>query len=352
MSALPPGYTTSAAIAARGRIVNIFGLLFGVNVAAWGWAWLAFRDHPLLLGTALVAYGLGLRHAVDADHIAAIDNVTRRLVQRGQRPLTPGLYFSLGHSSVVFALTVVIVVMSQRLPPGFESLRQAGGILGTAVSAFFLFALAFANLLVLAGILQTLRTLRLGLDPAPDQLEQALAGRGPLARVCRRLYGLIRHSWQMFPLGVLFGLGFDTASEIGVLAISAIEGARGLPLVNVLVFPALFLAGMALVDTVDGILMTWIYGWALQQPLRKLHYNLGVTLLSVAVALLVGSIEALDVLTRGMNPQGMIRAALDGPGSSFGMLGVAVIVVFVMSWLMSVLYSRSRRREPILSVPV
>ncbi len=236
------------------RIVALFTALIAANIAAWAWAIAAFHDYPVLLGTALLAYSFGLRHAVDADHIAAIDNVTRKLIQNGKRSATVGLYFSLGHSTVVVLASIVIALGAGALNTRFAAVKEMGGLIGTSVSALFLYAIAFANLFILAGVYRTFQRVKRGGRLVEDDFDMLLSGF--LGRVFKPLFGFIRAGWQMYPLGLLFGLGFDTATEIGVLGISAAQAAKGLSLVSLLIFPALFTAGMALVDTADSALMT------------------------------------------------------------------------------------------------
>lgn len=278
----------------RSRCIVTYTGLIAANLLAWGWALLAFRDYPVLLGTALLAYSFGLRHAVDADHIAAIDNVTRKLMQEGQRPLGVGLFFSLGHSTVVVGLSIAIAATTAALQDNFESFKAVGGIIGTSVSAFFLFAIAAANLLVLAGVWKTFRRVRAGGSFVEEELNALLSSRGLLGRIFRRLFRLVRSSWHMYPLGFLFGLGFDTATEVGLMGISASQASAGLPVWSILVFPALFTAGMSLVDTIDSTLMLGAYDWAFAKPIRKLYYNLTITAVSVLIAVLVGGVEMLD----------------------------------------------------------
>ncbi len=322
-------------------MVWVFAGLAAANIAAWICAFIAFANSPLLLGSALIAYGFGLRHAVDADHIAAIDNVTRKLMQDGRRPLGVGLFFSLGHSTIVIAASAFVALAAARSRPWLETLHGAGGLIGTLVSAGFLFAIALVNLLVLVSMQRTWRRLRAGEAREADELNAALPGGGIIVRLVRPLFGLIGESWQMYPLGVLFGLGFDTATEIGVLGLSAAES-RHLPLLSVMIFPALFTAGMALVDTADGILMLGAYGWAFVQPVRKLYYNTAITLMSVVVALLVGSIEILGLLGDRFALRGNLFALTDLLNAHLGILGFGIIAVLAFAWLASTIISRRR----------
>jgi high-affinity nickel-transport protein len=323
-----------------GKVVGIFAALIGANVAAWVWAIVAFQHYPVLLGTALLAYSFGLRHAIDADHIAAIDNVTRKLMQSGRGSASTGLYFSLGHSTVVVLASLVIAAGAGALNARWSAFRDVGGLIGTGVSVLFLFAIAIANMFILAGVARTFQRVKRGGRLAETDTDMLLAGGGFLARIFRPLFGFIRASWQMYPLGFLFGLGFDTATEIGVLGISAAEAAKGLSILPLLVFPALFTAGMALVDTADSVLMTRAYGWAFVKPIRKLYYNLTITAVSVLVALLVGSVEALGLIANRLALKGTFWDAVEALNSQFGMLGYLIIALFVASWILSVLIYR------------
>ena len=246
----------------RSKLIGIYAILVTANLAAWAWALLAFRGYPVLLGTALLAYGFGARHAVDADHIAAIDNVTRKLMQQGQRPVGVGFFFSLGHSTVVALASAGIALAAAALETRFAGWRELGELVGTGVSAAFLFLIALVNLVVLVQLYRAFRRVRRGGRLVEDELEGFLSQRGLLGRIFRPLFRFIGASWQMYPLGFLFGLGFDTATEVGLLGISAAEAAHGLSLWSILVFPALFTAGMSLVDTTDSVLMLGAYGWA------------------------------------------------------------------------------------------
>lgn len=325
---------------ARARVLAIFLLLAAANLGAWAWALAAFRHYPLQIGTALLAYGLGLRHAIDADHIAAIDNVTRKLMQEGKRPLALGLFFSLGHSTVVVLASVAIAATAMTLGSRMALFRDVGGVVGTAVSALFLLAIAVMNLFILGSVYRTFHRVRAGGGYVEEEMDVLLAGGGFLARIFRPLFGMVRHGWQMYPLGLLFGLGFDTATEIGLLGISAAQASQGMPIWSILVFPALFTAGMSLVDTADGALMVGAYGWAFRRPIRKLYYNLTITFVSVLVALLVGGVEALGLVGEKLGwsgPAWRVIAALSG---NFGNIGYLIIGVFVVSWIGSAIIYR------------
>ena len=281
-----------------------------------------------------------MRHAVDADHIAAIDNVTRKLMQSGKPSEGAGLFFSLGHSSVVVLASLGIALGAGALNTRFAGLKDVGGVIGTSVSALFLFAIAIANLFILAGVYRAFQRVKQGGRLIEDDLDLLLSGFGVLARIFKPLFRLIRASWQMYPLGLLFGLGFDTATEIGVLGISAAAAAKGLSVWSLLIFPALFTAGMALIDTTDSVLMTRAYGWAFVKPVRKLYYNLTITAVSVLVALLVGSVEVLGLAADRLALHGAFWNAVAALNNRFGALGYLIVAVFAFSWLVSVLVYR------------
>jgi high-affinity nickel-transport protein len=318
----------------RGKVVAVYLLLFVLNAAAWLWAVAAFHNYPVLLGAAALAYSFGLRHAFDADHIAAIDNVTRKLMQEGRRPVAVGLFFSLGHSTIVVALTIAIAIATTTLQDRFDAFKSFGGVAGTLISAMFLFAVAIANILVFASVWRTFQAVKGGGRFVEEDLDLMLANRGLLGRLFRRFFRLIERSWQMYPLGVLFGLGFDTATEVGLLGISATQASQGLSIWSILVFPALFTAGMTLIDTADSILMLGAYGWAFIKPIRKLYYNLTITAVSVVVAVIVGGLDTLNLigdqlgLTDGGGFWGMIGSLND----NFGVLGYVIVGVFVIAW--------------------
>jgi high-affinity nickel-transport protein len=300
-----------------------------------------------LLGTALLAYTFGLRHAVDADHISAIDNVTRKLMQEGKRPVSVGFFFSLGHSSVVVGLTVAIAVAAGFIRANLPGFQSVGSIIGTAVSALFLFAIALLNVLVFCDVYGTFRRVQRGEQYCDQTLDAFLANRGIMGRFFKPLVRMIGQSWQMYPLGLLFGLGFDTATEVGLLGIAALEAGKGLPIADILIFPLLFTVGMSLLDTTDGILMLGAYGWAFLKPMRKLYYNMNVTLVSVVVAVLVGGIEVLSILQSQFDLQGGFWTAVGGISDNFGVLGFAIIGIFVVSWLVSMIVYRLRGYDEI-----
>ena len=331
----------------RWRLGGFGAAVLGLH--ALGWGLFLFHAHdfgPVYAGAGALAYGFGLRHAFDADHISAIDDTTRLLVQRGDRPLGVGFFFSLGHSTVVLALTVAIAFGASALEAHLPALRRLGGVIGATVSGTFLFVVGLLNLAVLLGLLKLWRRIReRGVDPA--ELDALLAQRGFLNRVLGpRLSGLIAKSWQMYPVGFLFGLGFDTASEIGLLAITAAAATPGagsprVPVLGLLALPILFAAGMSLMDTADGAFMAKAYGWAFASPTRKVFYNLTTTALSVAVALGVGTVEYLQVIGHELGLEGGVfawAARLD-----FAVIGYAIVGLFVLAWLAAaVVYKLAR----------
>ncbi|MFM0213777.1 HoxN/HupN/NixA family nickel/cobalt transporter [Paraburkholderia sediminicola] len=329
----------------RREIAWVYALLLSFNIAAWVVALIAFRGFPLLLGSCLLAYSFGLRHAVDADHIAAIDNVTRKLMQSGQRPVTVGLMFSLGHSTIVILATIGIAATAMALQSRMDGMKEIGGVIGTLVSTFFLFAIALLNLIVLRSVLRAFRRVRRGEPYVDEDLDMLLANRGFLARIFRPLFRLITRSWHMYPLGFLFGLGFDTATEVGLLGISAAGAAQGMSIWSILVFPVLFTAGMTLIDTTDGILMLGAYGWAFVKPVRKLYYNITITSISVLVALIVGAIEGLGLLGGQLHLSGGFWQAVGSLNDNFGMIGYVIIGVFLASWLLSIAFYKWKRFE-------
>ena len=331
----------------RSKLLGIYAVLIAANLGAWGWALLAFRDYPALLGTALLAYGFGARHAVDPDHIAAIDNVTRKLMQQGRRPVGVGFYFSLGHSSVVVLASAGVALAAAALETRFAAWRELGALISVSVSAAFLFLIALINLAVLVQLYRTFRKVRRGAPLAEDEIDGFLSQRGLLGRIFRPLFRFIGASWQMYPLGFLFGLGFDTATEVALLGISATAGAHGLSLWSIMVFPALFTAGMSLVDTTDSVLMLGAYGWAFMKPLRKLYYNLTITFVSVLAAVLVGGVELLGLVADRVQPSGRFWQAVDALNQNFGSLGFLIIGIFIAAWLVSMLVYRLKRYDEI-----
>ena len=323
----------------------LFGGLIAANIGAWVSAWAAFHDRPTLLGTALLAWVFGLRHAVDADHIAAIDNVVRKLMREGGRPRTVGLWFSLGHSTIVVLASLAIAAAASAVQDRLDLAKSIGGLVGTSVSAVFLLVIAAVNLVILRDIWHSFRAVRRGGRLDEDALDSLLAGRGLLARLFRPLFRAISRSWHMYPLGFLFGLGFDTATEVGLLGIAATQAAQGMSPWQTMVFPALFTAGMALVDTADSVLMVRAYGWAFIHPLRKLWYNLTMTAASVLVAVLIGGIEVLGLIGDRFALSGPLWDGIGSLNDELGTFGFAVVGIFVVCWAVSVIVYRVKRYD-------
>jgi high-affinity nickel-transport protein len=317
------------------KLFALYALLIGANVAAWLWAWAAFAQRPSLLGLALLAWVLGLRHAVDADHIAAIDNAVRKLMQDGARPVGVGFFFSLGHSTVVVLVSVAVAVAAGSLRGRWDALQAMGSVIGTTVSVLFLLLIALANLAMLPGIWRSFRAVAQGEALDQHALETLLNGRGLLARLLRPVFRAVSRSWHMYPVGFLFGLGFDTATEVGVLGIAATQAAQGVPAWHILVFPALFTAGMSLIDTLDGVLMLGVYSWALVRPIRKLWYNLTITAASVIVALVIGAVEALGLIGGRLGLHGGIWAPIAALNDDMAGVGFVVVGFFLLVWAVS-----------------
>jgi nickel/cobalt transporter (NiCoT) family protein len=329
----------------KAKVIALYGLLFVFSLAAWCRAFVAFHRYPVLLGTACLAYSFGLRHAVDADHIAAIDNVTRKLMQQGKRPVAVGLMFSLGHSTIVTLGSVAIAATALALQHRIDAVKAIGGVIGTLVSALFLFAIAIVNLIVLHSVYRSFMRVRRGEPYVEEDFDMLLGNRGFLSRLFRPMFNLIRSSWHMYPLGVLFGFGFDTATEIGLLGISAAEASKGLSISSILVFPVLFAAGMSLIDSTDNILMLGAYGWAFVKPIRKLYYNITITSVSVVVAFAVGGIEALGLLAAELRLTGGLWGWVAMLNDNFGLLGYCIIGLFALSWALSIAIYKWRRFE-------
>ncbi len=337
------------------RIVVLYAILAAANLVAWVWALIAFRDYPIQLGTAFLAYTFGLRHAVDADHIAEIDNVTRKLMQEGKRPVAAGFFFSLGHSTVVWLGSAAIALTAAAFKDKIEAFKAFGGVAGTLVSAFFLLAIAIMNIFILAAIYRTFRHVKAGGEYTEEDLNLLLGRGGFLARIFRPMFRVIARSWHMYPLGFLFGLGFDTATEIGLLGMSAAGASQGMSLWSILVFPALFTAGMSLVDTTDSVLMLKAYGWAYDNPVRKLYYNMTMTFVSVLVALIVGGLETLNLIGDKLELKGDFWESIGAINDNFGTLGYIIIGIFAATWALSVLIYRWMgydRLEASVAVPV
>jgi high-affinity nickel-transport protein len=295
----------------RGSLIGIYSLLVTANIAVWVCALYTFRDHPVMLGTALLAYSFGLRHAVDADHLAAL----------------------------------AIAVTTTELATHFDTWRDTGGVIGTLVSTLFLFTIAAMNIVILAGVWRTFRHVRRGGVFAGQDFDLLLNSRGLLARLFRPMFRLVSQSWHMLPLGFLFGLGFDTATEVALLGISATQAGQGMSIWSIMVFPALFAAGMSLIDTTDGVLMLGAYNWAFVKPIRKLYYNLVITAVSVVVAVLIGGIEGLGLIGDQLGMSGWFWDGISTLNDNFNGLGFAIIGVFIFAWIGSVIVYRYARLD-------
>ena len=319
---------------ARLRLSAFFGGVGVLHVIGWGLLLLYGWNHPAFLGLGGLAYTFGLRHAFDADHISAIDNTTRKLLQSGNKPVGVGFFFSLGHSTVVFLIAVALGLAVKTIVQGVVGdngeLRNIGGAVGTIVSGGFLVLIGVLNLLILVDIIRVYRRMRAGHYDSAGLENELLAG-GLMTRIFGRLFRVIEHSWQMYPVGFLFGLGFDTASEVALLAISAGAAAQGLPFGAVVSLPLIFAAGMSLMDTADGAFMSNAYSWAFASPIRKVFYNLTVTSLSVFVALFVGVVELGQVLIQILHLHGGVFDAI----ASFdfiGQAGYVIVAAFIVTW--------------------
>jgi nickel/cobalt transporter (NiCoT) family protein len=322
------------------KVATTYGVLLVGNLAAWGWAWIAFADRPALLGIALLAYIFGLRHAFDADHIAAIDNVVRKLMQQDKAPHAVGFFFSLGHSSMVVVASIAIAVTTTALQDHLAAWHDIAGAISTVISAIFLLLIGIANLFILRGVWAAFMRIRDGQAIWDDALDALLAGRGLLTSLFRPIFRAVSRPWHMYPIGLLFALGFDTATEIGLVGISATQAAQGMPVWTILVFPALFTAGMSLLDTTDSMLMARAYGWAFVHPIRRLWYNLTITAASVIVAIFIGGIEALGLIGSKLGLEGAFWSFVGGLNGSLSALGYAVVGIFFASWITSALIYR------------
>jgi high-affinity nickel-transport protein len=326
----------------KAKIAITYAVLITANVAAWTWALIAFVDRPILLGTAFLAYMFGARHAFDADHIAAIDNVVRKLMQDGKSPYSVGFFFSLGHSTIVVIAFIVIAATAAAMQSRLDAFYNIGGVIGTTVSALFLLIIGIANFVILKGIWLAFARARRGEKIIDEDLDALLAGRGLIARIFRPVFSVASRSWHMYPIGFLFGLGFDTATEIGLLGISATQAVQGTSFWTILVFPALFTAGMSIMDTTDSMLMTGTYGWAFVNPTRKLWYNLTITAASVVVAFFIGGVEALGLIGDKLGLEGGFWGAVRGLNGNLANVGFAVVGIFIASWIVSALVYRAK----------
>ncbi len=333
--------------AERRRLAGFFGSVAILHVAGWGLLLVYGATHAGFVWLGGVAYMLGLRHAFDADHIAAIDNTTRKLLQGGRKPLGVGFFFSLGHSTVVFGVALALGLAVRWVVQGVVSdggeLRTLGAAIGTTVSGAFLVLIGVLNLLVLIDLIRVYRRMQNGeLDRA--SLEHELVAGGLMTRIFGRLFRVIEHSWQMYPIGFLFGLGFDTASEVAFLAVSAGAAAQGLPFAAIVSLPLIFAAGMSLMDTLDGAFMAKAYTWAFASPIRKVFYNMTITSLSVFVALFVGVVELVQIVIRVSGLHGRLVDAIANI-NFLGAAGYVVVAAFVVTWGAAFVIYKVRRLD-------
>jgi high-affinity nickel-transport protein len=337
-----------------GTVAGMAAVVVGLHVVGFFLLFAVVVPHRFDLGTSgffgvgigITAYTLGLRHAFDADHIGAIDNTTRKLMTDGQRPLSVGFFFSLGHSSIVFGLALAFTIgikgLSGAVSDDGSWLHSATGVVGPTVSGAFLWIIGILNLLVLIGIVKVFHRMRHGhYDEA--ELEHQLDNRGFMTRFYKRATNAVSKPWQMYPVGLLFGLGFDTATEVALLATAGAAAAGGLPIYAILCLPILFAAGMSLLDTIDGAFMNFAYGWAFAKPVRKLFYNITITWLSVVVALVIGTIELMSVLATKL---GLTGQPWDGvSGLDLNYVGYAIVALFVLTWVVALTVWRVGRIE-------
>jgi nickel/cobalt transporter (NiCoT) family protein len=331
----------------------MFAFIAALHIIGWGTLvflvapqHFSLGDKVLGIGVGLTAYTLGLRHAFDADHIAAIDNTTRKLMEDGQRPMGVGFFFSLGHSTIVFGLALLLSIGVRAIVGPVEddssALHHYTGVIGTSVSGIFLYLIAIINIVILAGILRVFAAMRRG-EYDEAALEEQLSNRGFLNRIFGRFTRSITKSWQMYPLGMLFGLGFDTATEIALLVLAGTSAAAGLPWYAILCLPVIFAAGMSLLDTIDGSFMNFAYGWAFSKPVRKVYYNITITGLSVAVALIIGTIELLSLLAQQLGWSGGFWDWIGG--LDLNIIGFLIVGMFVATWVVALLIWRFGRIE-------
>jgi high-affinity nickel-transport protein len=331
------------------RIKSLYLFLGVANLLVWGWTLIELHGHSALTGTALLAYSFGLRHALDADHIAAIDNVTRKLMQDGSRPVTVGFCFAIGHSLVVIIASIAIAMMAKTVMPYLLQLQEYGGLLSSAVSTVFLLAIGLINIVLLADIYRAFQRMQQG-----ERLtaEQVPGHKGHFfARLLRPLFGNIHTSWQMIPLGFLFGLGFETATEVALLSTSALQATQGLSFGTILLFPLLFTVGMLTVDATDGVLMLRVYGWAFVKPFRKLYYNMMLTLTSTLLALVIAAIGISSLLQEYFKFNGAYWATIQALHANYTSLGYVIIGVFALSWIGSEAFYRMRGYDALDAAP-
>ena len=340
-------YTQAFDAGERRRLTAFYAAIAALHVIGWGALLTYGAGHPAFIALGGLAYTFGLRHAFDADHISAIDNTTRKLLQDGKKPMGVGFFFSLGHSTVVFTIAVALGLAVKAFVSSVISdngqLKNIGGVVGTSVSGVFLILIGILNLIILLDIIRVYRKMQAG-SYDRQSLEHELVAGGIMTKVFGRVFKLVSQSWHMYPIGFLFGLGFDTASEVALLAISAGAAAQHLPFLAVLSLPLIFAAGMSLMDTTDGAFMSKAYSWAFSNPIRKVFYNLTVTSLSVFVALFVGVVEVAQILVQILKLQGGPFDAIAG-FNFIGTAGFLIVGLFILTWVVAFTYFKVARVE-------
>jgi nickel/cobalt transporter (NiCoT) family protein len=325
------------------RTGGMVGVIIGLHLAGWLMLAAAVGGHYHItskevfgIGTGILAYTLGMRHAFDADHIAAIDNTTRKLISDGKRPLSVGFFFSLGHSTIVFVLSLLLNfgfrALNNQVRNGGSGLHKVTNVVGTSVSGFFLYVIAALNVVILIGIIKVFRDMRSGRFKE-EELDAQLDKRGLMNRILGPLARQVDAGWKIYPIGVLFGLGFDTATEIALLVLAGTAVVSGLPFYAILSLPILFAAGMCLFDTADGCFMNFAYDWAFAKPVRKVYYNLTITGLSVFVAFFIGTVELLGLLGQEIGLSGGFWTFMGN--FNINKAGYVIVGVFVVTWIIA-----------------
>ena len=319
----------------KSKTVLALSLLGLFNIATWVLAYLCFYDSPKkLLFICLMAYGFGLRHAVDCDHIAAIDAVTRKFIYTNKRYIGVGFFFSVGHSTIVVLMSFLVALGTIYMRDHLAGFQEVGGVIGGTVSSLFLLVIALINLVIFIDAYKSFIALRSG-KLEDKNIEQLLEKKGAMNTIFKPLFKFVFKSWHMYFIGLLFGLGFDTATEVGLLGISATQAASNMPVWAIMLFPLLFMAGMSLIDTLDGVLMVSVYGWALVRPTRKLYYNMVITLLSFSTAFFIGLMEGLSIICDRFNLHGGIWLYIELVNDNMAYLGYYIIAIFVCCWILS-----------------
>jgi len=330
----------------RKKIFGLYTFLIVFNIGAWIIAVIVFKGNTVLLGAAVLAFTFGLRHAFDVDHIASIDTVTRKLMQQNKHPTTVGFHFALGHSLalVMFVTAIAALTAWGSSSEKFSFMESYAGIASTFVSASFLLVMGVLNLTIARSTYLTFKKVRSGGSYVEEDFD-VLLKRGLISRILRPLFRLVDKSWHMILIGFLFGLGFDTATEVSLLGIAGAEAAKGLSVWVILIFPALFAAGMTFMDTTDSILMVRAYGWAFRNPIRKLYYNLTITVVSATVALAIAGIEIMELMAERFHLKGLLWNQINTLSAHWELMGIVVVGIFITSWFVSTLVYRMKRYE-------